>query len=87
MILAESVFARCLSAIKSDREEASKSLLGPENTKYEGDKAEFIEDIRQVIFFYFNVMLLVLFAVNMVINLCYSFLFYNQNILVLERLF
>ena len=63
-ILAESVFARCLSAIKSDREEASKSLVGPENTKYEGDKAAFIEDIRQVslvksrfqmcIFFIFN---------------------------------
>jgi len=45
---AESVFARCLSAIKNDRVEASKSLVGPENTKFEGDKEAFIEDIRQV---------------------------------------
>ena len=45
---AESVFARCLSAIKNDRVEASKSLVGPDNTKFEGDKEAFIEDIRQV---------------------------------------
>lgn len=49
-LIAESVFARCLSAIKSDREEASKSLRGPENTKYEGDKEAFIEDIRQALY-------------------------------------
>lgn len=49
-LIAESVFARCLSAIKNDRIEASKSLKGPENTKYEGDKAAFIEDIRQALY-------------------------------------
>jgi len=49
-LIAESVFARCLSAIKTDREEASKTLVGPENTKYEGDKVAFIEDIRQALY-------------------------------------
>lgn len=49
-LIAESVFARCLSAIKNDRIEASKTLKGPENTKYEGDKAAFIEDIRQALY-------------------------------------
>jgi len=49
-LIAESVFARCLSAIKNDRIEASKSLRGPVNTKYEGDKAAFIEDIRQALY-------------------------------------
>lgn len=42
------MFARCLSALKNDRIEASKSLKGPENTKYTGNKTAFIEDIRQV---------------------------------------
>ena len=47
---AESVFARCLSAIKDDRVAASKVLVGPQNTKFTGDKTQFIEDIRQVRF-------------------------------------
>jgi len=49
-LIAESVFARCLSAIKDDRVLASKSLMGPENTKYCGDKTAFIEDIRQALY-------------------------------------
>lgn len=49
-LIAESVFARCLSALKNDRVEASKILKGPENSKYSGDKAAFIEDIRQALY-------------------------------------
>lgn len=49
-LIAESVFARCLSAIKDDRVAASKVLKGPENTKYSGDKKAFIEDIRQALY-------------------------------------
>ena len=47
-ISGESVFARCLSALKDERVHASTKLKGPANTKYEGDKAEFIEHIRKV---------------------------------------
>jgi len=49
-LIAESVFARCLSALKNDRVEASKILKGPDDPKYEGDKAAFIEDIRQALY-------------------------------------
>lgn len=49
-LIGESVFARCLSAIKSDRVEASKLLKGPSETKYTGDKEQFIEDIRQALY-------------------------------------
>ena len=44
----ESVFARCLSSLQSERVSASKELKGPSKTKYSGDKKEFIEHIRQV---------------------------------------
>ena len=47
--VAEAVFARCLSAIKEDRVAASKVLTGPEIT-FDGDKAEFIEDIRKALY-------------------------------------
>lgn len=49
-LIGEAVFARCLSSIKDERVEASKKLKGPENTKYEGDKKEFIEHIRQALY-------------------------------------
>jgi len=49
-LIAESVFARCLSAIKDERVVASKSLLGPQTSKYAGDKNAFIEDIRQALY-------------------------------------
>lgn len=45
----EAVFARCLSAIKDERVAASKILTGPEG-KYEGDRDEFIEAIRQALY-------------------------------------
>merc|ERR1712226_1149978 len=49
-LIGESVFARCLSSLKEEREKASTILHGPENTKYEGDKKEFVEAIRQALY-------------------------------------
>ncbi len=48
-LIGESVFARCLSALKDERVAASLILNGPE-AKFEGDKAEFIEAIRQALY-------------------------------------
>jgi 6-phosphogluconate dehydrogenase len=48
-LIGESVFARCLSAIKEERVAASKVLSGPK-PKFEGDKKAFIEDIRKALF-------------------------------------
>ncbi|MBI5830956.1 MAG: NADP-dependent phosphogluconate dehydrogenase [Armatimonadetes bacterium] len=48
--IAEAVFSRCLSAIKDERVAASAILAGPEKTTYDGDKAEFIEAIRQSLY-------------------------------------
>jgi len=45
---AEAVFARCLSALKDERVQASKHLKGPATLRYTGDKKECIENIRQV---------------------------------------
>ncbi|HHY83622.1 MAG TPA: decarboxylating NADP(+)-dependent phosphogluconate dehydrogenase [Clostridiales bacterium] len=47
--ITEAVFARCISAVKAERAAASKVLSGPE-VKFEGDKQQFIEDIRQALF-------------------------------------
>lgn len=49
-LIGESVFARCLSALKDERVQASKSLNGPAQTKYSGDKKAFIEKIRQALY-------------------------------------
>ena len=46
----ESVFARCLSSLKDERVEASKYLPGPSKTRYEGDRKEFVEHIRQALY-------------------------------------
>ncbi|MFA9392172.1 MAG: decarboxylating NADP(+)-dependent phosphogluconate dehydrogenase [Prolixibacteraceae bacterium] len=48
-LIGESVFARCLSAQKDLRVEASKYLSGP-TPKFEGDKKQFIEDIKMALF-------------------------------------
>ena len=48
-LIAEAVFSRCLSAVKDERVAASKVLAGPA-TKFEGDKAEMLEAIRQALF-------------------------------------
>jgi 6-phosphogluconate dehydrogenase len=49
-LIGESVFARCLSAIKEERVRASKVLEGPNAGKWTGDKAEFIENVRRALF-------------------------------------
>ncbi len=48
-IIAEAVFARCLSAIKSERVDASKLLKGPKAV-FRGDRKKFIEDVRQALY-------------------------------------
>ena len=48
-LIAEAVFARCLSAQKEERVAASKVLSGP-TPKYEGDKAAFIDDIENALY-------------------------------------
>jgi len=47
--IAEAVFARFMSAIKSERVAASEVLGGP-GTAYEGDRTELIEQIRQALY-------------------------------------
>ncbi len=47
--ITEAVFARCLSAVKDERVAAAKILSGPDG-KYEGNKEEFIEAIRQALY-------------------------------------
>jgi 6-phosphogluconate dehydrogenase len=47
-LIGEAVYARCLSALKSARVEASKILTGPKG-KFEGDKAAFVEDVRRAL--------------------------------------
>ncbi|XP_022646258.1 6-phosphogluconate dehydrogenase, decarboxylating-like isoform X2 [Varroa jacobsoni] len=49
-LIAESVFARCLSSLKSERFEASQLLRGPATTTYEGDRTAFIENIRKALY-------------------------------------
>jgi 6-phosphogluconate dehydrogenase len=45
-LIGEAVYARCLSAMKDERVAASKVLAGPK-FKFSGDRAAFVEDIRQ----------------------------------------
>jgi 6-phosphogluconate dehydrogenase len=45
-LIGESVFARCLSALKEERVEASKILEGPASKDTVGDRDAFIEDVR-----------------------------------------
>jgi 6-phosphogluconate dehydrogenase len=47
-LIAEAVYARCLSALKSERVAASKVLSGP-SSKFTGDRDAFVEDIRQAL--------------------------------------
>ena len=48
-LIGESVFSRCLSAIKEERVAASKVLDGVAPA-FEGDRAAFVEDIRQALY-------------------------------------
>jgi 6-phosphogluconate dehydrogenase len=45
-LIGESVFARCLSALKDERVNASKILAGPSATTPFADRSAFIEDVR-----------------------------------------
>ena len=50
-LIGEAVYARCLSAIKEERVEASKILKGPSPAgMFTGDKGAFIEDIRLALY-------------------------------------
>ena len=49
-LIGESVFARCLSALKEERVEASKILEGPPTKAAVGDRAAFIEDVRRALY-------------------------------------
>jgi 6-phosphogluconate dehydrogenase len=48
-LVTEAVYARCLSAMKEARVRASKVLSGP-SSKYTGDRAKFIEQIREALY-------------------------------------
>ena len=48
-LIGEAVYARCLSAQKAERVEASKLLHGPKPS-FSGDKKAFIEDIKNALF-------------------------------------
>ena len=48
-LIGEAVFARCLSAIKDERVEASKILPGP-GKKFKGSKKSFIDDLEQALY-------------------------------------
>ena len=48
-LIAEAVFARCLSALKEERVKASEILSGPE-PNYAGDKKAFVDDLRQALY-------------------------------------
>ncbi|MGA3370726.1 MAG: decarboxylating NADP(+)-dependent phosphogluconate dehydrogenase [Terracidiphilus sp.] len=49
-LIGESVFARCLSALKEERVEASKILEGPAVEATVGDRAAFIENVRRALY-------------------------------------
>jgi len=48
-LIGEAVYGRTLSALKSERVEASKILSGPK-PKFDGDKKQFIEDLRKALY-------------------------------------
>ena len=49
-LIGESVFARCLSALKDERVAASKVLNGPKKVLTISEKKEFIEDVRRALY-------------------------------------
>jgi len=48
-LIAEAVFARCLSALQEERVSASKVLTGPK-PEFRGDKKAMIDDLRQALY-------------------------------------
>jgi 6-phosphogluconate dehydrogenase len=49
-LIGESVFARCLSALKEERVAASKILQGPAVKAVVGDRTAYIEDVRRALY-------------------------------------
>ena len=49
-LIGESVFARCLSALKDERVAASKILEGPATKPEVGDRTAFIEEVRRALY-------------------------------------
>ncbi|NRH23885.1 MULTISPECIES: NADP-dependent phosphogluconate dehydrogenase [Pantoea] len=49
-LITESVFARYLSSLKSQRVAASKVLSGPQAKAFAGDQAEFVEKVRRALY-------------------------------------
>jgi 6-phosphogluconate dehydrogenase len=49
-LIGESVFARCLSALKDERVNASKVLEGPKKALTISEQNEFIEDVRRALY-------------------------------------
>ncbi|HUA93464.1 MAG TPA: decarboxylating NADP(+)-dependent phosphogluconate dehydrogenase [Terracidiphilus sp.] len=49
-LIGESVFARCLSALKEERVAAAKILTGPDAKIDVGDRKAFIEDVRRALY-------------------------------------
>jgi 6-phosphogluconate dehydrogenase len=49
-LIGESVFARCLSALKDERVQASKILNGPKKALTISEKKAFIEDVRRALY-------------------------------------
>ena len=49
-LIGESVFARCLSALKDERVAASAILKGPKSKPNVGDRAAYIENVRRALY-------------------------------------
>jgi len=49
-LITESVFSRCLSAIKDERVAASKVLMAGPQTFFNGDKKEFLQQLRDALY-------------------------------------
>ena len=49
-LIGESVFARCLSALKEERVAASSILEGPKTSVAQSDRTAFIEDVRRALY-------------------------------------
>ncbi len=49
-LICEAVFARCLSALKDERVEASKVLQGPKAPVFKGKKEPFIKNLRSALY-------------------------------------
>jgi 6-phosphogluconate dehydrogenase len=49
-LIGEAVFARCLSALKSERVQASKVLTGPKHATNAQDRKVFIEEVRRALY-------------------------------------